>query len=151
MATRIDATQSEFTRGVLAALNEAKTIALAHATLAGVLAGPDVANTLLISFNAILDPLIEKHSPAVQQVSPVAPDAPHDTSVFAVVEKVISITRQERGSVRVDVIAMNFQTGDSFPHSRTFRSFKNARKFRPGTAFTFKPSPVGDFDDGVPF
>ena len=62
MATRIDATQSEFTRGVLAALNEAKTVALAHATLAGVLAGPDVANTLLISFNALLDPLIEKHS-----------------------------------------------------------------------------------------
>ncbi|HBU9892576.1 hypothetical protein [Citrobacter freundii] len=62
MATRIDATQSEFTRGTLAALNEAKTIALAHATLAGVLAGPDVANTLLISFNALLDPLIEKHS-----------------------------------------------------------------------------------------
>lgn len=62
MATRIDATKSEFTRGALAALNEAKTIALAHATLAGVLAGPDVANTLLISFNALLDPLIEKHS-----------------------------------------------------------------------------------------
>ncbi|EDJ1874684.1 hypothetical protein GE944_18880 [Salmonella enterica] len=151
MANKINNGLSEYQRCALDALNEAKTMALAHATLAGVLAGGEVANTLLISFNVILDPLIEKHSPAVQQVSPVAPDAPHDTSVFAVVEKVISITRQERGSVRVDVIAMDFQTGDSFPHSRTFRTFKNARKFRPGTAFTFKPSPVGDFDDGVPF
>ncbi|EDC3113718.1 hypothetical protein N3363_001337 [Salmonella enterica] len=62
MATRIDATQSEFTRGALSALNEAKTLAIAHATLAGVLAGSEVANTLLISFNALLDPLIEKHS-----------------------------------------------------------------------------------------
>lgn len=151
MASKINNGLSEYQRGALAALNEAKTIALAHATLAGVLAGPDVANTLLVSFNTILDPLIEKHSPAVQQVSPVAPYAPHDTSVFAVVERVVSITRRERGSVRVDVIAMDFQTGDSFPHSRAFRSFKNARKFRPGTAFTFKPSPVGDFDGGVPF
>lgn len=62
MATCIDATQSEFTRGALAALHEAKTLAIAHATLAGVLAGGDVANALLISFNALLDPLIEKHS-----------------------------------------------------------------------------------------
>ncbi|EKC2244670.1 hypothetical protein VQZ80_002231 [Salmonella enterica] len=62
MATRIDATQSEFTRGALSALNEAKTLAIAHAALAGVLAGSEVANTLLISFNALLDPLIEKYS-----------------------------------------------------------------------------------------
>ncbi|EBE4779406.1 hypothetical protein FHK17_08010 [Salmonella enterica] len=62
MASKINNGLSEYQRGALAALNEAKTIALAHATLAGVLAGPDVANALLISFNTLLDPLIEKHS-----------------------------------------------------------------------------------------
>ncbi|EHC5956125.1 hypothetical protein JSY51_000736 [Salmonella enterica] len=62
MASKINSGLSEYQRGALAALNEAKTMALAHATFAGVLGGSEVANTLLISFNALLDPLIEKHS-----------------------------------------------------------------------------------------
>lgn len=61
MANKITNSQTEYQRGAMAALHEAKTLALAHATLAGVLAGGDVAETLLISFNALLDPLIEKH------------------------------------------------------------------------------------------
>ncbi|EIJ8981146.1 hypothetical protein [Citrobacter freundii] len=62
MANKINNGLSEYQRGALAALNEAKTLALAHATFAGVLAGSEAANTLLISFNVLLDPLIEKHS-----------------------------------------------------------------------------------------
>ncbi len=62
MANKINNGLSEYQRGALAALHEAKTLAIAHATLAGVLTGGDVANALLISFNALLDPLIEKHS-----------------------------------------------------------------------------------------
>lgn len=62
MANKINNIQTEYQRGALAALHEAKTMALAHATLAGVLTGADVAEALLISFNALLDPLIEKHS-----------------------------------------------------------------------------------------
>ncbi|EGB8470000.1 hypothetical protein H8N67_004307 [Salmonella enterica] len=62
MAKKINNGLSEYQRGALDALNEAKTLALAHATLAGVLVGSDIADTLLISFNALLDPLIEKHS-----------------------------------------------------------------------------------------
>ncbi|NJC99684.1 hypothetical protein [Candidatus Erwinia dacicola] len=54
--------RSEYQRGALSALNEAKTLALANATLVGVLAGPDEARALLTYFNTILDPLIEKHS-----------------------------------------------------------------------------------------
>ncbi|HEM7961846.1 TPA: hypothetical protein U2L47_001981 [Citrobacter koseri] len=62
MANKITNSQTEHQRGALAALHEAKTLALAHATLAGVLAGSEVAETLLISFNALLDPLIEKYA-----------------------------------------------------------------------------------------
>lgn len=62
MAANITHGQSEYQRGALAALHEAKTLALANATLAGVLSGPEVAKVLLISFDALLDPLIEKHS-----------------------------------------------------------------------------------------
>ncbi len=62
MASKINNGLSEYQRGALAVLNEAKTLALAHATLAGVLVRSDIADTLLISFNALLDPLIEKHS-----------------------------------------------------------------------------------------
>lgn len=147
MGTRIVPTQSEFTRGALAALNEAKTMALANATLAGVLAGSDVAQALLISFNALLDPLIEKHSSATPCHEANQPD--EDPYVCAVVEKVISITRLEHNSFRVDVIAFDLYTDETFPHSRTFRTHKNARKFKPGTPFTFKRGM--DFDDGVPF
>ena len=147
MATRIDPTQSEFTRGALAALNEAKTMALANATLAGVLAGPDMAQTLLTLSNAILDPLIAKHSSATPCSEANQPD--ENPYVCAVVEKVISITRLAHNSFRVDVIAFDLYSDETFPHSRTFKTHKNARKFKPGTPFTFKR--VMDFDDWVPF
>lgn len=62
MGYKISDGQTEFQRGALTALHEAKTMALANATLAGVLAGADVAGALLISFNALLDPLIEKYN-----------------------------------------------------------------------------------------
>lgn len=147
MALRIEPTQSEFTRGALVALNEAKTLALANATFAGVLAGADVAQTLLTSFNALIDPLIEKYT---SFTSPQAalPDE-QDPIVCAVVEEVTSITCLAPNSFRVDVIAFDPYTDETFPYSRTFKKHKNARKFRPGTPFTFKR--VMDFDDGVPF
>ncbi|WP_279050074.1 hypothetical protein [Cedecea davisae] len=54
--------EKEFIRGALAALHEAKTMGLAHATLAGVLSGPVVAEALIASSNALLDPLIDKYN-----------------------------------------------------------------------------------------
>lgn len=62
MVSKITGRKTEYQCGALAALNEAKTMALAHATLAGVLAGVEVAEALLISFNALIDPLLEKYN-----------------------------------------------------------------------------------------
>ncbi|WP_210522746.1 hypothetical protein [Pantoea ananatis] len=62
MADKSSNSLTEYQRAALAALYEAKTMGLAHATLAGVLADQDTVKTLLISFNALLDPLIEKHT-----------------------------------------------------------------------------------------
>ncbi|WP_393948392.1 hypothetical protein [Kluyvera intermedia] len=148
MATRIDPIQSEFTRGALAALNEVKTLALANATLTGVLVGADYAQMLLTSFNVLIDPLIEKHSAVTNGPQTIQTDEQYPY-VCAVVEKVTSITRLAHNSYRVDVIAFDLYTDEIFPHSRTFKTSKSARKFRPGTPFTFKR--LMDFDDGVPF
>lgn len=147
-----DSKSFEYNAGAKAALGEARAIALAYATAAGVLSGANAGKILLSAFDAVLVPLIEKYADtAMWQRSDYSPAANHHL-VLAVVERVFSRQRVSKGVWRVDFEAMNVESGDRIRHSLTYKTPREAGKCRPGAAVSWKvPSQKSEFDEGVPF
>lgn len=147
-----DSKSFEYNAGAKAALSEARAIALAYSTAAGVLSGANTGKILLSAFDAVLVPLIEKYTATPLWAGfDYSPAANHQL-VLAVVERVFSRQRVSKGVWRVDFEAMNVESGDRVRHSLTFRSSREARKCRPGKTVTWEITPPAyDFDEDLPF